>query len=73
MLNNAKPHRTKKGDEMCFVSGNDEFGSIDLTFMPKAFALYRDYLKKGNIVLVNATKDPNYQSLTVEKMTILKG
>ncbi|MGN1344309.1 MAG: DNA polymerase III subunit alpha [Traorella sp.] len=57
IINNIKPHKTKKGDLMCFTSLSDETGTIDLVIMPNLYLKISQELKRGRIVEVKGKVD----------------
>jgi len=65
-----REHRTVKGDLMCFATGYDDMGQLDLVFMPDAYQRYADQLKKDAFVYAQGTIDDR-QSLKVSVMRLL--
>ena len=51
------PHKTKKGDLMCFVTVEDETGQIDLAVMPDTFARQRELIIEGTLLYIQGKKD----------------
>lgn len=51
-ITHLKPHKTKKGDLMCFAVLSDETASIDLVIMPNLYRSVHETLKKDCIVQV---------------------
>ncbi|MBR3161127.1 MAG: DNA polymerase III subunit alpha [Bacilli bacterium] len=51
MVDRIKEITTKKNDIMAFITAQDEFGSISLTFFPKTYKQYNN-LTKRNIIRV---------------------
>ncbi len=51
LVDRIKVIKTKKGDNMAFVSGSDETGMMDFTFFPNTWSKY-DSLKKQDILKV---------------------
>ena len=45
LIERIKPHRTKKGDMMAFVSFADESGTLDASIMPDVYAKVADQLQ----------------------------
>jgi DNA polymerase-3 subunit alpha len=43
--------KTKKGEEMAFISGSDEVGMVDIVMFPKIYSLYQN-IKKDAIYLI---------------------
>ncbi len=54
---NVKKIRTHKGDEMCFVSGTDLSGNINLTVFPNVFKKIKGWIRKGIVVVVNGAPE----------------
>lgn len=53
-------HKTKQGQNMCFMSIDDESGKIDITLMPELYAKEKDNIQKEHVVLVQGNKNrPN--------------
>jgi DNA polymerase-3 subunit alpha len=50
MLSKIRPYQTKTGKDMAFGSINDEKGSIDLTFFPRAWESCKDMLAIDEMV-----------------------
>lgn len=53
IIQNIKPHTTKKGSKMCFLNLSDNTGNIDAIVFPELFNKVSDTLKDGCIVLIN--------------------
>ena len=70
MISRLHQHRTSQGDLMCFVTGQDEAGNIDMAFMPDKYSRYANDLKKDTIVAVQGTID-NRLSLKVMNLTVV--
>lgn len=68
-----KQHTTRTGELMCFATCYDEYGAIDLVFMPDKYLLYQEFIKKGIIVLVKGKKNPNRDTVVVRELLVLKG
>ncbi len=64
---------TRANQLMCFATCYDEYGTIDLVFMPDKYLLYKEFIKKGIIVLVKGKKNPNRDSVLVIDLLVLKG
>ena len=54
-LKKVKVIRTKKGEQMAFVTADDETGKLDLTVFPQQYRRYEDQLREGEVVLVSGT------------------
>ena len=62
--------KTKKNEDMAFITLSDEYGNIDLTIFPKEFHLLSD-LNKGNMInaLGKVTKRYANYSVSISKIT----
>ncbi|MCD7950294.1 MAG: DNA polymerase III subunit alpha [Erysipelotrichaceae bacterium] len=61
----------KKGNEMCFIEGNDETGSVDGVVFASRYKSLGMMLKRGSICLVNGRVDNrNKLSLIIEKVEV---
>ncbi|MCD7839108.1 MAG: DNA polymerase III subunit alpha [Erysipelotrichaceae bacterium] len=61
----------KKGNEMCFIEGNDETGSVDGVVFASRYKSLGVMLKRGNICLINGKVDHRNQlSLIIEKVEV---
>ncbi|MGL5540883.1 MAG: DNA polymerase III subunit alpha, partial [Erysipelotrichaceae bacterium] len=56
-IRKIRPHRTKKGDAMAFVSVEDETMTLDLVFMPKTYEKYKELLQVNALVYFEAKND----------------
>lgn len=52
-VNHVKTIRTKRGEQMAFVSGSDQTGSIDVTVFPNLYKRVNSLLEKNTVLLVN--------------------
>lgn len=61
-ISDFKRHITKNGDEMCFVSINDEFARLEnLVMFPEVWQKNEGYIDKGNIVnFIGHKKDESF-------------
>jgi DNA polymerase-3 subunit alpha len=57
LIARIRPHTTKKGDPMGFVSLEDVQGNIDLVVFPRTWEKYRDLIDFDNIVMVDGKVD----------------
>ncbi|MGI6608165.1 MAG: DNA polymerase III subunit alpha [Erysipelotrichaceae bacterium] len=64
---------TRSGELMSFVTCHDEYGTIDLVFMPDRYSLYKEFLKESIIVLVKGKRNPGRDSVLVKEIKVLKG
>lgn len=56
-IEKIKTHKTKKGDEMCFIVGSDEMMVFDFVVMPKIYSQYKNDLKVGDSYIIFAVKE----------------
>ena len=71
IVTKIKKIKTKKGDEMAFVSLEDESGSVDVVVFPNAFYENVDKLEQHKILQIQASKDNSkYKSVVLK--TIIK-
>lgn len=57
LIEKIKYHKTKKGDDMCFITGSDESIRMDFVLMPKQFIKFQDELEIGACYFVVANKE----------------
>ncbi|MGM0124626.1 DNA polymerase III subunit alpha [Enterococcus sp. AZ194] len=64
--------RTKKGEQMAFIEGNDVSGEVSLTVFPKTYRMSRTFLKENLVILVSGKveKSTYNQELQVLAETI---
>lgn len=63
----------RKGDEMCFIEGIDETGSVDGVVFASRFKSVGMMLKKGNICLINGKVDfKDKLSFLVDKVRVIE-
>ncbi|KAF1297450.1 DNA polymerase III subunit alpha [Enterococcus sp. JM4C] len=64
--------RTKKGEQMAFIDGNDVSGEVSLTVFPKTYRSSRTFLEENQVILVSGkVEKSNYnQELQVLAETI---
>lgn len=67
-----KQHRTVKGDLMCFATGQDEMGTIELAIMPDLFRQLNPELKKGQLVYLTGYIDEQRPSVKVKTLKVLE-
>ncbi len=58
-VSHVKTIRTKRGDQMAFVSGSDQSGSIDVTIFPNTYKRVQSLLEEENILLINGKTEIN--------------
>lgn len=56
-IEKIKKHKTKKGDEMCFIVGSDEDTTLDFVVMPKTYTQFKESLNVGDSYAIFALKD----------------
>ena len=73
MVEKVKAIKTKKNEDMAFITSSDETGSIDFIFFPRVYRNYMD-IKKGDICIFTGTVEKRYDELqvVVSKMTFLR-
>ena len=73
MIDNIKEITTKKNDIMAFITAQDEFGSISLTFFPKTYKQYNN-LTKRNIIRVFGHVERRFDKyqIVVNSLKLLK-
>lgn len=52
LIKNIKIIRTKRGDQMAFIDGEDESGEISITLFPEAYAKFAEDLNINNIIFI---------------------
>ncbi len=71
LIENIHSIKTKKSEDMAFITLSDEFGNIDLTIFPKSYHLLSD-LNKGNLIEVLGKVTKRYASYSVSVIKISK-
>ena len=71
-ISNVNVTKTKKGKnpglEMCFVSGEDQYGMLDSIIMfPDQYAKYKEHLYSGNVLIFIGNRSKAKDSLIVDK------
>lgn len=56
-INKTRVIRTKRGEQMAFVTGSDLTGEIDITVFPDQYKITADLLEKGHVILVQGKVD----------------
>ncbi|MGO4888696.1 DNA polymerase III subunit alpha [Anaerobacillus sp. MEB173] len=74
LVNQLKTIKTKKGQHMAFMTLSDETGDIEVTVFPNTFEAYRQYLVKGEALLLegNLQQSNNSTAFAVQKVKPLK-
>lgn len=62
MVEKVKAIKTKKNEDMAFVTASDETGSIDFIFFPRVYKNNID-IKKGDICIFTGTVEKRYDEL----------
>ena len=72
LVENIKNIKTKKNDDMAFLSCSDETGFIDVTVFPSYYNLIKD-LKKDDVVLIygEVTKRFDKIQIVLKKLKIM--
>ena len=70
LIDKIKFHKTKKGDQMCFIVGSDDVSSIDLLLMPQQFQQYKEILKVGMCYFMRIKKDKETSAI-IQSMTLI--
>jgi DNA polymerase-3 subunit alpha len=72
MISFVKPHRTKKGDMMAFVTLTDETGQADMCVMPRLYAQKMNVLARGAYICFNVKIEEGRSFLANEIQVIRK-
>lgn len=74
VINNIKVIKTKKNEEMAFISISDDTGNVDGTLFPLVFSKYKNILKKDSIYLgrCNAEIRNEKKSLIFDNIAVVK-
>lgn len=62
MVEKVKAIKTKKNEDMAFITASDETGSIDFIFFPRVYKNNMD-IKKGDICIFTGTVEKRYDEL----------
>ena len=62
MVEKVKAIKTKKNEDMAFITASDETGSIDFIFFPRIYKNNMD-IKKGDICIFTGTVEKRYDEL----------
>ena len=72
-LQRVKNITDRKGNEMCFIEGFDESGSVDGVVFASRFKSVAIALKKGNICLIHGKVDlKDKLSIIVDKARVIE-
>lgn len=72
MINSVKPHRTKRGDMMAFVTLSDETGQADMAVMPNLYQQKASILVRGMFIRFNVKIEDGKSFLANEIVEIRK-
>ena len=73
LVEKARVIQTKKGDDMMFFDGSDEYGKIDFTLFPKTYNRYRNIdITKGDILKVVGRVERRYDTYQIIVDTLEK-
>ena len=61
-VDKIKKITTKKGEEMCFITGSDEVSNLDIVMFPKIYNVYKD-IKVGDILLLNGKIEKRFDKI----------
>ena len=64
MVENVKKIKTKKGEEMAFLSGSDETGLADFTMFPDVYKKYKNIVK-NDIVKIRGKVSKRYDKYSI--------
>ncbi len=68
-LSRVKTIVDKKGNNMCFIEGQDETGSVDGVVFSSVYKQYQDIFERGNVVLIEGKVDYRDKlSLIIQKV-----
>ncbi len=73
-VDKIKTTKTKKGDDMAFLTGSDDRTKIEYLLFPNSYSMY-NYLERGDIVKIygRVEKRLNELQIIVNKVTVLNG
>lgn len=70
-INKIRTIRTKRGEQMAFVTASDLTGEIDITVFPNQYKAFTSVLEKGRVILVQGKVDErNGLQLIANQMTL---
>ena len=64
LVEKVKVIQTKKGEDMMFFDGSDEYSKMDFTLFPKTFEQYKN-IKVGDIIKVEGKVERRYDSFQI--------
>ena len=71
MVDSIKSIKTKKGDDMAFVKGSDETGSMDFTLFPSVYGIVND-LSRGELIKISGKVERRLNQVQVIVNKIMK-
>ena len=71
LVEKIKKIKTKKGDDMAFITASDETGSVELTLFPREFMMV-DNLKVNDLILINGKPSKRYDKFMINVNQIKK-
>lgn len=69
-VNHVKTIRTKRGDQMAFVSGSDQTAAIDVTVFPNLYKQVAELLVKNKVLLISGQVETNRGLQVVAKKIV---
>ena len=72
-VDRKKEIQTKKGDNMCFITGSDELGVIDITIFPNDYKKYNN-IQKDDICIIEGKVEKRFDKyqIIVKKLRKIK-
>ena len=72
-VDKIKEVTTSKGDKMCFITGSDELGIIDVVVFPKEYNRYKN-IQKDNICIIEGKVEKRFDKyqIVAKKIIIVK-
>ena len=64
MVEKIKAIKTKKNEDMAFITASDETGSLDFIFFPRVYKTNME-IKKGDICIFTGTVEKRYDELQI--------
>ena len=65
-IEDVRVTRTKKGEQMAFVTVSDETGQLSLTFFPKQFAESKPFIAQDTIIQVEGTLEKRFGKMQLK-------
>lgn len=70
-LTKVKTIRTKRGDQMAFLTGNDLTGDVNVTVFPNLYRLVNEWIDKNQVVIITGKTEINRGNVQVLATTIV--